>query len=123
VARFTLLELIAEVQAFLRRLGATEAILFGSRARGEELLNSDVDLVIISPNFAGRTFPERLRLLQEQWTLPLFLEGLPYTPEEIEELRHSRGIVARALEEGIHIHCGCVYGEQIVRALRPEELP
>lgn len=102
--RLALPELIAEIQAFLRRLGAREAILFGSRARGEELLRSDVDLIVISPNFAGRPFPERLHLLQEQWTLPVFLEGLPYTPEEVEELRHSRGIVARALEEGIYIY-------------------
>lgn len=104
MACLTLPELIAEVRAFLRRLGAREAILFGSRARGEELLHSDVDLIVISPTFAGRPFPERLRLLQEQWVLPYFLEGLPYTPEEIEKLRRSRGIVARALEEGIHIH-------------------
>ncbi len=104
MAHLSLLELIAEVQAFLRRIGATEAILFGSRARGEELRNSDVDLIVISPTFAGRPFPKRLRLLHEQWILPLFLEGLPYTPEEIEELRHSRGIVARALEEGIRIY-------------------
>lgn len=102
--RLALPELIAEIRAFLRRLGATEAVLFGSRARGEELRNSDVDLIVISSTFAGRPFPERLRLLHEQWTLPLFLEGLPYTPEEVEELRHTRGIVARALEEGIRIY-------------------
>ncbi len=103
MAHLSLLELIAEVQAFLCRLGA-EAILFGSRARGEELLNSDVDLIVASPTFAGRPFPERLHLLHEPWALPLFLEVLPYTPEEMEEVHQSRDIVAQALEEGIHIH-------------------
>lgn len=96
--------MMAEIRSFLRRIGASEAILFGSRARGEELSNSDVDLIVVSPRFAGQPFPQRLVFLQQHWTLPLFLEGLPYTPEELERLRHSRGVVARALEEGIRIH-------------------
>ena len=102
--RITLPDLIATVRTFLQRVGAQEAILFGSRARGEELLNSDVDLIVISPAFAGQPFPERLVLLHQHWPLPLFLEGLPYTPGELEQLRHTRGIVAHALEEGIRIH-------------------
>lgn len=104
MGRVPLDEVIAEIQALLRRIGAGEAILFGSRARGEELSNSDVDLIVVSPRFAGQPFPQRLVFLQQHWTLPLFLDGLPYTPEELERLRQSRGVVARALEEGIHIY-------------------
>ncbi len=101
--RIALPELIREVRAFLRRVGAGEAILFGSRAREEELANSDVDLIVISPSFAGRPFPERLVFLHEHWILPLYLEGLPYTPDEVERLRHTSGVVAQALREGIHV--------------------
>jgi len=84
-------------------VGAEEGYLFGSRARGDHLENSDVDLLIISRRFAGLKFPWRLIALQEHWDLLFFLEALPYTREKAETLAATRGVVAEALSNGIRI--------------------
>ena len=43
------------------------AFLFGSRARGDYLEESDWDLMIISPEFAGIPFPERATMLVKKF--------------------------------------------------------
>ncbi len=96
-------ELIEEIKQFLRRIGASEAILFGSRARGDALETSDVDLIVISEKFKGVPFPRRLVMLQEQWRSPLFLQAIPYTPEEFRRLSGESSLLKRALSEGIRI--------------------
>ncbi|HAI87784.1 MAG TPA: hypothetical protein DCL63_12415 [Firmicutes bacterium] len=58
-------------------VGATRGILFGSRARGDYIDSSDVDLV--------------------------YLEGLPYTEEEFERLKQTSSVVQDALTYGIEI--------------------
>ncbi|MGE5577404.1 MAG: nucleotidyltransferase domain-containing protein [Syntrophothermus sp.] len=42
------LKLIREIQSFLREIKAAKGILFGSRAKGEEVSTSDVDLVVLA---------------------------------------------------------------------------
>ncbi len=67
-----------------------EAYLFGSYARGDWLDTSDVDLVIVSPDFRGMRMLDRLDLiakLQLRLGLGRWVEALPYTPEEFEEAR------------------------------------
>ncbi len=95
--------LIDEIRAFLKEIGADEGVLFGSRARGDELEDSDVDLIVISDKFQGVGFSQRLVDLQRKWKSPLFLEALPYTSEELEKLSSTRGVVAIALRDGIRI--------------------
>lgn len=58
-------------------MGATRGILFGSRARGDYIDSSDVDLV--------------------------YLEGLSYTEEEFERLKQTSSVVQDALTYGIEI--------------------
>lgn len=98
-----LADLIGRISALLTRLGATKGILFGSRVRGDALTTSDVDLVVISDRFEGIPFARRLNLVQDQWESNLFLEALPYTPDEFTRLSQTRGVVRAALEEGIEI--------------------
>jgi len=93
-------DLMTEIADFLAVVGAEEGILFGSRAKGEELKTSDVDLIVISHKFAQQPFPERLVHLQQHWKLPLFLEALAYTPDELKRLAKTRGVVAEALKSG-----------------------
>ena len=97
-------ELISEIERFMRRVGVQEAILYGSRARGDCLRTSDVDLMLISPRFEGTRPHRRLPALHEKWdpSLP-FLEVLAYTPEEFEEARRKLGIERIADREGIRI--------------------
>jgi len=42
-----------------RKLDLDRLILFGSRARGDHLLASDYDFIVVSEAFAGQPFPTR----------------------------------------------------------------
>lgn len=83
-----------------RRWRIEKAILFGSRARDEYLLESDVDLILVSPDFAAMPFRTRLGDALEGWNANVDLEVLCYTPEEFERKKHDLGIVQQAVKEG-----------------------
>ena len=86
------------------RVNVDEAILYGSRARDDHLLTSDVDLIVISRRFAGTRPHRRLADLHDQWDPALpFLEALAYTPEEFERARQGLGIERIADKTGIRI--------------------
>ena len=62
---------LASIRDYLRVVNeagicARRAILFGSHARGEAQAESDIDIVVIAPEFDGR--PER-RLVEKLWEL------------------------------------------------------
>ena len=96
-------ELIKEIEKFLKDIDAEEAILFGSRAVNQHLKRSDVDLIVIDDKFGTMKFVDRLVFLHRHWHLPYFLEGLPYTREEFEQLEKTRGIIQEAKAHGIVI--------------------
>jgi len=75
-------------------------ILFGSRARGDSLIESDVDLIIVSKKFKNMKWPIRLSRVAELWEGLIELEPLCYTPEEFEEKKKQIGIVQQAIKEG-----------------------
>lgn len=93
-------KLIKEIKKFMKRINVREAILFGSRVRGENLENSDVDLILIG-NFKEK-FVDRFYPIHKKWKLPYFLEALPYTTKELKKLA-NRGIIKEALSNGIKI--------------------
>ncbi len=75
--------------------------LFGSRARGDFLEESDWDLLIVSPDFEGIPFPDRGTFVLKK--LPLRrVELLCYTEEELQEKAQEIGIVQEALK-GVRI--------------------
>ena len=83
-------------------------ILFGSRARGDELKNSDIDLIIVSRTFEGMHFTDRvsliLRILWKTKTLPsIDMDILCYTPEELRKKSKEISIVKEALRYGIQL--------------------
>jgi len=80
-----------------------KAIIFGSRARGDYFLDSDVDLILISEDFRNFRFTDRIGDIIEFWSSPIDLEVICYTPEEFERKRNQIGIVKTAVEEGIEI--------------------
>jgi hypothetical protein len=82
------------------------AILFGSRARGDHFNDSDYDVIIVSPDFQGIFFTERIARMYEFWEyFPLDIEPICYTPEEFEKKKNQIGIVQQAVKEGIEIPC------------------
>ena len=71
------------------------AFLFGSRARGDYLEESDWDIMIISPEFANISFPDRATIFLRK--IPLRrVELLCYTEKEFEDRIGEIGIVAEA---------------------------
>lgn len=74
--------------------------LFGSRAREDHKLSSDVDLMIISKDFQNTPFRQRPNDFLDAWTLPIDFEVLCYTPEEFSRKKKEYGIVKQAAKEG-----------------------
>ncbi len=64
-----------------------DIFLFGSHARGENLKTSDVDLIVVSDNWAEVPFLERLDMVNEIiWEEKLGnVEAIPVTTRELEE--------------------------------------
>jgi len=86
----------------LRQLYAPQLVIaFGSRARGDALLDSDVDLLIVSERFRQMPFLDRASSVAVDLDLPFAADLLCYTPEEFERKREEYGVVSLAVEEGI----------------------
>ena len=94
---------IGLVRRFLRRARLEEGIVFGSRVRGDYLMASDVDLIVVSQAFEGVRVLDRVRQLLDCWDGTEDLEVLPYTPAEFERARGSSGVIQAALTYGIRV--------------------
>ena len=82
--------------------------LFGSRARGTDRPDSDVDLLITVPD-AWLERHDRVRVLGELWrrcsSYRLPLDLLLYSESEVSQRQQYRSAVTtRAYEEGILLH-------------------
>lgn len=87
-----------------KKYNLKKALLFGSRARGDNLKNSDYDIILVSPDFKGIFFTQRIAKMYSFWKYyPLEIEPICYTPEEFEKKKKQIGIVKTAVEEGIEI--------------------
>lgn len=103
MGRITTRKIITELKKMKKNFQVDRMLLFGSRARGDELLTSDVDVIAISKNFRRLSFKKRPNRFLDAWKMPIDLEILCYSPEELERKRQEFGIVRRALEEGREI--------------------
>ena len=86
-----------------KKIQIKEMILFGSRANGKSRKNSDVDLIIVSPEFKNLDFFQRGAKMYDFWDLDLPVDFLCYTPEEFENLKNRASIVREAEKSGIVI--------------------
>lgn len=100
---------VTPVREFRQRLSRDVAvdrvILFGSRARGTAHQDSDWDVLIVSPTFAGVRFRDRMRRLYRYWDYDHYgaFEPLPYTPEEFARRSQGPNIVREAVRTGIEV--------------------
>jgi hypothetical protein len=85
----------------IERFKPTLVVAFGSRARGEALSHSDLDLLIVSPAFCGVKWLDRPVRVIEALGLAFGVDLLCYTPAEFANKREELGIVRTATEEGI----------------------
>jgi uncharacterized protein len=95
-------QLIEEVT---RRLAVAapgaEVILFGSRSRGEERPNSDVDLLVIQPGEVDKPRAETARLRRELRGLGVGLDVILVSREYAEDWGHFEGsVLNEALSSG-----------------------
>lgn len=97
-----------KIRAFVDKIRGVfnlkKVLLFGSRARGDFLEDSDYDVLIVSDDFKGKVFSKRISEMYDYWDyFPLDIEPLCYTVKEFEKMRERIGIVQQALEEGIEV--------------------
>ena len=83
-----------------RKYKIEKMILFGSRSRGDELLRSDVDLLVISKDFDEIPFRKRPDIFLDNWKLPVDLEVLCYTPYEFERKKKEIGLIREVAKTG-----------------------
>jgi predicted nucleotidyltransferase len=68
-----------------RRRSRGSSTLYGSYARGAAKDWSDIDLAIISPDFIGDMFEERLELMRLAVSMDERIEPHPFRPEEFND--------------------------------------
>ena len=66
-----------------RGIQPQQVILYGSQAAGTATEDSDIDVVVISENFSGRSYWERIEVLTDAiYAVFAPLEAVAMTPEE-----------------------------------------
>lgn len=92
------------VQEYVSRLNRTitvdKVLLFGSYADGEALSTSDIDLVVISEDFANIVFHERLVFLLKHWHAHIGADILGYTSEEFDRFSQGITLIAEIKNKG-----------------------
>ncbi|MGH7546502.1 MAG: nucleotidyltransferase domain-containing protein [Gemmatimonadota bacterium] len=93
------------VRRLVETLSAVDAVrrvsLFGSYARGRRDLFTDLDVLVVMDTTTG--FLERLRFLYGILALPVDLDLVSYTPQELRELRDSP-FLRRILDEEVVVY-------------------
>lgn len=89
------------IAEFRKAAGIERVIVIGSRARGGVSRESDVDLVLVDPRFAGVKSFRRARGLHAHWALDLPVDFICYTPEEFEGLKDRPTLVREAILHGV----------------------
>ena len=94
-------ELVRRAIEYLRqRVNISQAVLFGSHARGNPDEWSDVDLAVISSDFARMRHPKLMDLLVEvSLAVDPAVEIRPYTPRDLKGARPSN-FLGHILAEG-----------------------
>ncbi len=99
--------IIKELQKFKRslsrKMNVQQMVLYGSRARGDHLKESDVDVILVSKGFIQVPFVERIYNTTKHWKHDLPLEIFCYTPEEFELKKKESRYMQKILSEGIAI--------------------
>jgi len=98
----------SEIKDVARRIGqetgAEAVVLFGSHARGQAGMHSDVDLLVIAESDLPRHKRSRqLHLMFKPY--PFAMDILVYTPNEVEtEREFELSFISRVLREGKRLY-------------------
>lgn len=96
-----------KVRQFIEKIRHTfnieRAIFFGSRAKGTHKRDSDYDFILVSKDFTGMKFTDRISKIYPYWQYNDSIEPLCYTPREFNKLKKQISIVREAVREGVNI--------------------
>lgn len=67
-----------------RQIYISEAILFGSHAKGVAEHESDIDVALISETFSGDRFGDRRRIVPIRRRIDSRIEPIPFRPEDFD---------------------------------------
>jgi predicted nucleotidyltransferase len=85
----------------VRKLYKLSAVyLFGSQVTGKAHEDSDIDILLISPDFEDNRFEARVELLHLTWRIDTRIEPHPMTPDEFEL---SNPLAAEVMKTGVEI--------------------
>ena len=93
-------EINSLIDSLSKRIKIEKAIVFGSMGRGNWDEGSDIDLVIVSPDFQGKRFRERAVGLYRFYNLNRPVDLICLTPEEFEKMKDRPTIAKQAIDEG-----------------------
>ena len=68
-----------------KKIRISQAILFGSYARGKQTLDSDIDIAIISNQFGVDNMKEMTFLRKLSIQIDSHIEPIPLSPEDLED--------------------------------------
>ena len=88
---------LTRIKSMLIELGAQKIILFGSAARNELGLTSDIDLIAIIDS--NKSFIERLEDIYLKMQ-PKDVDLLVYTPDEFNRMSKDNFFIRHAIKEG-----------------------
>ena len=78
----------------------SKIFLYGSHAKGLATEWSDIDLAVVSPDFSGDLFEERVRLMKSGLMIDDRIEPSPFRPEDFDE---NDPLVSEINKSGIEI--------------------
>lgn len=78
-------------------------LVFGSRARGDALKDSDLDVLIVAEAFGSIRWLDRPVRVAEDCDIRFGVELLCYTPDEYQRKLGELGIVRTATDEGMEL--------------------
>lgn len=98
----------AVVDATVAAVDPVRIVLFGSRARGDATVDSDLDLLVVErePFTPQRSRQAELsKIRRALWRVPIPVDVLVYSAAEVDEWRHSPNhVIARSLREGVTVY-------------------
>jgi len=95
--------IINELKKFKKENKINKIIFFGSRRNNKYTKYSDVDLILVSPQFRELKSYKRAPTIRLKWNLDYPVDMLCYTPEEFERRKKEPTIVREAVKGGIEI--------------------
>ena len=93
------------IDAIKETIGECKILLFGSYAKGNWLLDSDIDLIIVSDKFREQDYISRIAMLKNRMLRRGITKThiIPLTPEEFKERKRRSVVISDALTYAIEI--------------------